>query len=40
MVSGPYRELFDEFSGYFAEEMSALNDDTLGQELDILKKLS
>ena len=40
MVSGPYRELFGEFSGYFAEEMSALNDDTLGQELDILRKLS
>jgi Ca-activated chloride channel family protein len=40
MVSGPYRELFGEFSGYFAEEMSALQDDTLGQELDILRKLS
>ena len=40
MVSGPYRELFGEFSGYFAEEMSALNDDTLQQELDILRKLS
>ncbi|RLG14015.1 MAG: hypothetical protein DRN66_03050 [Candidatus Nanohalarchaeota archaeon] len=39
-VSQHYRELFDEFSIYFEEEMNALNDETLQQELDVLKKLA
>jgi len=40
MVSSPYRSLFNDFSGYFADEMDEIGDDTLGQELDILESLS
>ena len=39
MVSVPYRELFDEFSQYFEDEMDAIGDDTIDQELEILKNL-
>jgi Ca-activated chloride channel family protein len=39
VVSGPYGEIFDEFYDYFKEEMRAIDDDTLEQELDILNKL-
>ena len=39
MVSGPYRELFQEFRKYFEQEKDTLQDDTLGQELEILDKL-
>ncbi|MFC1976712.1 VWA domain-containing protein [Chloroflexota bacterium] len=39
-VSGPYPRLFGEFLSYFEGEMYALNDDTLGQESDILRELS
>lgn len=39
MVSGPYQELFKEFRNYFEQEMDAVQDDTLGQELEILDKL-
>ena len=35
-VSLGYQELFKEFSAYFASEMTAIGDDTLEQELDIL----
>jgi Ca-activated chloride channel family protein len=40
MVSSPYRSLFNDFSGYFADEMDEIGDSTLGQELDILESLS
>ena len=39
-VSKPYRELFREFAGYFKEEMTAIGDETLSQELGILNHLS
>jgi len=39
MVSPQYRELFDEFSDYFADEMDEIGDSTLEQELDILESL-
>ncbi len=38
-VSGPYRELFEEFRGYFEAEVDALGDETLNQELGILNTL-
>ncbi|MDY6911425.1 MAG: hypothetical protein SVM79_03590, partial [Chloroflexota bacterium] len=40
MVSAPYKELFEEFSVYFEDEMNVIGDDTLKQELEILSKLS
>jgi Ca-activated chloride channel family protein len=40
MVSRQYSALFEEFSDYFADEMDEIDDDTLGQELDILEQLS
>ena len=39
-VSEPYKGLFKEFSVYFEEEMNAIGDNTLGQEVDILNTLS
>ena len=39
-VSSPYRELFQEFSEYFLNEMGAIGDETLSQELEILEILS
>ncbi|MCK5040470.1 MAG: VWA domain-containing protein [Candidatus Aenigmarchaeota archaeon] len=39
-VSQHYRDLFDEFSIYFEEEMNALEDETLNQELDVLRTLA
>lgn len=38
-VSEGYKKLFNDFSVYFQNEMGALGDDTLGQEVEILKKL-
>ncbi len=38
-VSEPYKALFSAFSSYFEDEMNAIGDDTLGQELDILDML-
>lgn len=38
-VSEPYRELFGEFTGYFKQEIEALDDSALEQELEILAKL-
>ena len=40
MVSGPYSQIFRNFSRYFANEMYAINDSTLNQELSILNILS
>lgn len=39
-VSGPWREIFREFSVYFEDEMYDIGDMTLGQELNILEMLS
>jgi Ca-activated chloride channel family protein len=39
-VSEPYKALFSAFSSYFEDEMNAIGDDRLGQELDILDTLS
>jgi len=39
MVSGPYRELFKEFRTYFEQEMTAIGDDSLSQELEVLDRL-
>ncbi len=39
-VSPLYREIFQEFSKYFLNEMEAIGDETLNQELEILKMLS
>ncbi len=39
-VSGHYKDLFDEFADYFEEETKAIGDDTLDQELDILRDLA
>ncbi len=39
MVSTSYRELFQEFRTYFEQEMQAIGDDTLSQEVEILDKL-
>jgi Ca-activated chloride channel family protein len=38
-VSSPYRWIFDEFSDYFEDEMSAIEDYTLEQELTVLNLL-
>jgi Ca-activated chloride channel homolog len=40
MVSDPYRRIFSNFSGYFENEMNAIGDVTLDQEIGILNKLS
>lgn len=39
-VDENYEELFTEFADYFKEEMSAIGDDTLDQELKLLEKLA
>ncbi|MFW5903721.1 MAG: vWA domain-containing protein [Halolamina sp.] len=39
-VSETYRERFDRFAGYFRDEMDALGDETLEQELEILRTLA
>ena len=39
-VSPGYRQIFRNFSGYFANEMNAIGDSSLGQELDIINWLS
>lgn len=39
-ISQHYKDLFDEFSVYFEEEMNALEDKTLNQELDVLRTLA
>jgi Ca-activated chloride channel family protein len=39
-VSGSYGRIFGDFSRYFSSEMEAIQDNTLGQELDILNMLS
>lgn len=39
-VSPAYRERFEEFAGYFASEMEALDDPALEQELEILRDLA
>ncbi len=39
-VSDPYRRLFRDFSRYFDDEMAAVRDNDLNQELKILDKLS
>ncbi len=39
-VSEPYRKIFRDFSRYFEDEMNAVNDDSLNQELRILNSLS
>jgi len=38
-VSRHYRKVFTDFASYFEEEMKAIGDDTLKQELDMLNKL-
>ncbi len=38
-VSDAYEDLFKEFKIYFEEEMSAIGDETLEQEIDIMEKL-
>ncbi len=38
-VSPPYKEIFQQFSEYFLSEAEAIGDETLNQELDILKIL-
>ncbi|GAI88547.1 unnamed protein product, partial [marine sediment metagenome] len=38
-VSEHYENLFTEFKVYFEQEMDAIGDDTLEQELEILEKL-
>ena len=40
VVSSPYRMIFKDFASYFENEMNAVNDYTLDQELAILKTLS
>jgi len=35
-----YKEIFNQFNKYFEEEMKSINDSTLSQEVDILKKLA
>jgi Ca-activated chloride channel family protein len=39
MVSSPYRSLFRDFSGYFSDEINEIGDNTLLQELQILRQL-
>ncbi|OGN93374.1 MAG: hypothetical protein A2Z75_08870 [Chloroflexi bacterium RBG_13_50_10] len=39
MVSSPYRSLFRDFSEYFSDEISEIGDNTLLQELQILRQL-
>ncbi|WP_439027907.1 vWA domain-containing protein [Haloarchaeobius sp. DT45] len=39
-VSSEYRQRFGEFATYFESEMAALDDETLQQELDVLRKLT
>ncbi|MGE5329196.1 MAG: VWA domain-containing protein [Deltaproteobacteria bacterium] len=39
-VMDKYREIFNQFGKYFEEEMKEINDSTLAQEADILKKLA
>ncbi|HKL29188.1 MAG TPA: VWA domain-containing protein [Natrialbaceae archaeon] len=39
-VSETYRERFDRFAGYFRDEMNALGDESLEQELELLRKLA
>jgi Ca-activated chloride channel family protein len=39
-VSEAYRDLFKEFMDYFENEMNAIDDDTLDQELELLNHLS
>jgi Ca-activated chloride channel family protein len=39
MVSSPYRSLFDDFSEYFSDEINEIGDNTLLQELQILRQL-
>ena len=38
-VSDAYEDLFKEFKTYFKEEMNAVGDDTLEQEIEIMEKL-
>ena len=38
-VSNEYKELITELTFYFEKEMTAIGDDTLSRESDILKKL-
>ncbi|MDP2586186.1 MAG: VWA domain-containing protein [Candidatus Komeilibacteria bacterium] len=38
-VSSEYKNLFSQFKNYFVQEMSAVNDSSLNQEVEILKKL-
>jgi Ca-activated chloride channel homolog len=38
-VASPYRSLFKEFSGYFSAEMGQIGDNSLDQELSILRVL-
>ncbi|MBA4717667.1 MAG: hypothetical protein HRO68_00565 [Nitrosopumilus sp.] len=38
-VSDQYEKLIAEFNEYFNQEMTAIDDDTLQQEVDILNKL-
>jgi len=38
-VSSPYKPLFRDFSGYFSDEISEIGDNTLLQELQILRQL-
>jgi Ca-activated chloride channel homolog len=40
MVSGPYKTIFRNFSRYFEDEMSAIKDYTLEQEIEIMDVLS
>jgi Ca-activated chloride channel family protein len=39
MVSSPYRSLFRDFSEYFSDEINEIGDNTLLQELQILRQL-
>jgi hypothetical protein len=39
-ISSPYKQIFRNFESYFYNEMQAIRDETLGQELTILDKLS
>jgi Ca-activated chloride channel family protein len=39
MVSSPYRSLFRDFSKYFSDEINEIGDNTLLQELQILRQL-
>ena len=40
VVSSPYHWIFEKFDAYFESEMNAINDATLGQEMQILDLLS